>query len=70
MSHITVVGVSDQVRHRPGCTATEDGQRLEISDLDSNGSVLSMQRNDCADPKYHSLLMLVTFRNIALTLVQ
>ena len=24
--------VSDQVRHKPGCTATEDGQRLEISD--------------------------------------
>ena len=25
-----VFGVSDQVRHKPGCTATEDGQRLEI----------------------------------------
>ena len=24
--------VSDQVRHKPGCTATEDGQRLEISE--------------------------------------
>ena len=29
-----VFGVSDQVRHRPGCTATEDDQKLEISDLD------------------------------------
>ena len=25
-------GVSDQVRHKPGCAATEDGHRLEISD--------------------------------------
>ena len=24
----TVFGVSDQVRHKPGCTATEDGLRL------------------------------------------
>ena len=28
-----VFGVSDQVPHKPGCTVTEDGQRLEISDL-------------------------------------
>ena len=27
-----VFGVSDHVRHKPGCTATEDGLRLEISD--------------------------------------
>ena len=27
-----VFGVSDQVQHNPGCTATEDGKRLEISD--------------------------------------
>ena len=25
-----VFGVSDQVRHKPDCTATEDGQRLGI----------------------------------------
>ena len=37
-----VFGVSDQVRHKSGCfTATEDGYRLEISDLDSRGIVLS-----------------------------
>ena len=30
-----VFEVSCQVRHKPGCTATEDGQRLEISDLGS-----------------------------------
>ena len=34
--------VSDQVRHKPGCTATEDGQRLEISNLVSRGIVLSV----------------------------
>ena len=28
-----VFGVSDQVKHKPGCTATEDGLRLEISDI-------------------------------------
>ena len=39
---ITNVLVSDLVQHKPGCTATEDGQRLEISDLESRGIVLSM----------------------------
>ena len=28
-----VFRVSDPVRHKPGCTAAEDGYRLEISDL-------------------------------------
>ena len=37
-----VLGVSDQVRHKPGCAVTEDGLRLEISDLGSRGIVLSM----------------------------
>ena len=37
-----VFGVSDQVRHKPGCTATEDGEKLEISDLGSRGIVLSV----------------------------
>ena len=30
-----VFGVSDQVRHKPGCTTTEDGWRIEIPDLGS-----------------------------------
>ena len=34
--------VFDLVRHKPGCTATEDCYRLEISDLDSRGIVLSL----------------------------
>ena len=38
----TNVLVSDLVRHKPGCTATEEGYRLEISDLESRGIVLSM----------------------------
>ena len=28
-----VFGVSDQVKHEPGCTTTKDGNRLEISDI-------------------------------------
>ena len=31
-----VFGLSDQGLHKPGCTATEDGLRLEISDLGRN----------------------------------
>ena len=30
---------SDKVRHKPGCTVTEDGLRLEILDLESRGIV-------------------------------
>ena len=37
-----VFGVSDQVRHKPGFTATEDGQRLEIADMGNRGIVLSV----------------------------
>ena len=33
---------SDQVRHIVGCTVTEDGQRLEILDLERRGTVLSV----------------------------
>ena len=39
-----VFGVSDQVRHKPGCAMIEDGLRLEISDLGSKGIVLSVLR--------------------------
>ena len=28
-----------QVRHKPGCTTTKDGLRLEISDFESRGIV-------------------------------
>ena len=38
----TNILVSDLVRHKPGCTAIEDGQRLGISDLGSREIVLSM----------------------------
>ena len=37
-----VFAVSDGVRHKPGCSATDDDWRLEISDLGSRGLVLSM----------------------------
>ena len=36
--------VSEQVRHIPACTVTQDGKRLEILDLESRGIVLSMLR--------------------------
>ena len=32
-----VFGVSDQVPHKPGCRATQDGQRLEISYIERRG---------------------------------
>ena len=35
-----VFEVFGQVQHKPGCTATGDGYRLEISDLGSIGIVL------------------------------
>ena len=38
----TNVLVFDLFRHKRGSTATEDGWRLEISDLESRGIVLSM----------------------------
>ena len=33
----------DQVSHKQSCTVTEDGERLEISDLGSRGIVLSVK---------------------------
>ena len=36
----TVIGVSDHVPHKSGCTATEDGWRLEISYLGRREIVL------------------------------
>ena len=37
-----VFGVSDQVQHKPGCTASGDYKRLEILDFESRVSALSM----------------------------
>ena len=47
MSHIMrkpVFGVSDQVRLKQGCSASEASKSLEISDLASRGIILSRQR--------------------------
>ena len=44
---------SDQVRHKPGCTVTEDGQKLEILDISRRKIVLSKfrkQRRSSASP--------------------
>ena len=45
----TCLRVSDQVRHKPVCTATEDGQRLEISDVGSKGLYYPYSKNKGAD---------------------
>ena len=36
--------VSEQVRHKPGCTSTEKSKKLEILDLSRRGIVLSVKR--------------------------
>ena len=44
-----VFGVSDLEPHKPGSTTTQDGQRLQISDLGSRGIVLSGSQNKGTD---------------------
>ena len=46
----TNVLVSDLVRHKLGCTATEDGERLEISDFESRGIVLCSENKGADQP--------------------
>ena len=46
MSHVKrkpAFGVSDQVRHKPACAATEASKRLEISDIETRDIILSRQ---------------------------
>ena len=43
------IWVSDQVRHKPGCTVTEKGKMLEILDLKRRGIVLLCSENEGAD---------------------
>ena len=45
----TNILVSYLVRHKSGCAATEDGYRLEISDLGSRGIVYLCSENKGAD---------------------
>ena len=40
----TGLRVSDQVQHKPGCTVSEAGQKLEISDIRRRGNILSVLR--------------------------
>ena len=60
----TNVLVSDQVRHKPGCTATRD-KRLEISDVESRGIVLSCSENKGAGQLrgYREADLRLCFRN-------
>ena len=36
-----VFGVSNQVRHKPACAATEASQGIEISDIETRDNILS-----------------------------
>ena len=45
----SVFGVLDQVRHKPGCTVSKDGQRLEISDLEEEGLYYPCSENKGSD---------------------
>ena len=38
-----VFGVSDQVKHKPACAATEASLRLEILDIETIGIILSQE---------------------------
>ena len=38
-----VFGVCDQVRLKPACSAVETSKRLEISDIETRGIILSRQ---------------------------
>ena len=44
-----VFGVCDQVRHKLACAAKEARQRLEISDIETRGIILTRQRTTKAD---------------------
>ena len=65
MSRITrkpVFGVSDQVQHKRGCTATEDGKRLEKLDLGHRGIVLCSKNIGAAQLcGYHAANLLFCF---------
>ena len=50
-----VFGVSDQVQHKPGCAASEDRWRLDISDLESRGIALTTKQ------KTNALICLFVF---------
>ena len=41
-----VFGISDQVRHKSDCTASEDGYRLENWDIGSRGIVLCSENKN------------------------
>ena len=41
--------VFNQVQHKPACTVTDDGWRLEILDVESRGIVISESENKSAD---------------------
>ena len=61
-----VFEVSDQARHKSGCTATEASSRLEISYLGSRGIVISTICSENKGPdqlrSYHAADLCLCFR--------
>ena len=51
--------MSYQVRHKQGCTATEDCKRLEISDVGSRGIVLYDLCSENKEGLYYIIYMYV-----------
>ena len=50
----STIWVYDQIRHKSACTSTENGLKLEISDLERTGFVLSMEQKQKALIILHS----------------
>ena len=53
---------SEQVRHQPGCTVTEDGYRLEVLDLESTIRVAKTTALVSFTVKYSEAVLRLCFR--------
>ena len=69
-----VFGVSDQVRHKPGCMDTEDGKRLDILDLGSRAIILIIRlselRETIFNPEYSMFMCDLFLLNCRLQIEQ
>ena len=50
-----IFGISNNARHRIGCTVIEDGQKFQISDLESKHALLSLCSKNKGADQLHSL---------------
>ena len=69
-----VFGVSDQVRHKPGCMDTEHGERLDILDLGSRAIILIIRlselRETIFNPEYSMFMCDLFLLNCRLQIEQ